>query len=68
LTSRQREVARLAARGMTNREIAESLVVTENTVATHLRLAFRKLDVSSRGQLSELFETAPALVLQPDSQ
>jgi DNA-binding CsgD family transcriptional regulator len=68
LTSRQREVAQLAARGLTNREIAESLIVTENTVATHLRLAYRKLDVSSRGQLSELFESSPALAIQPDYQ
>jgi DNA-binding CsgD family transcriptional regulator len=68
LTSRQREVAQLAAGGLTNREIAESLVVTENTVATHLRLAYRKLDVSSRGQLSELFDAAPALANEPDSQ
>jgi DNA-binding CsgD family transcriptional regulator len=68
LTDRQREVAQLAAQGLTNHEIAESLVVTENTVATHLRLAFRKLDVSSRGQLSELFDAASALASEPDSQ
>jgi DNA-binding NarL/FixJ family response regulator len=68
LTSRQREVVQLAARGLTNREIAEALVVTENTVATHLRLAYRKLDVSSRGQLSEMLDRPPALALEPDSQ
>jgi DNA-binding CsgD family transcriptional regulator len=68
LTGRQREVAQLAARGLTNREIAESLIVTENTVATHLRLAYRKLDVCSRGQLSELFDGAPALAIEPDSK
>ena len=68
LTTRQREVAQLAAQGATNREIAEALVVTENTVATHLRLAYRKLGVSSRGQLSELFDAAPAVASEPDSQ
>jgi DNA-binding CsgD family transcriptional regulator len=68
LTARQREVAQLAARGLSNREIADALFVSENTVETHLRLAFRKLEISSRGQLAELLGTEPVLITEPDSQ
>ena len=52
LTEREHEVATLAARGLSNREIAESLVVTVKTVEWHLRHAFRKLGVDSRAKLS----------------
>jgi DNA-binding CsgD family transcriptional regulator len=51
LTASELRVARLAADGLTNREIAERLFVTERTVETHLRHAFQKLDISSRLQL-----------------
>jgi DNA-binding CsgD family transcriptional regulator len=51
LTEREREVAVLAARGLSNREIAESLVVTVKTVEWHLRHAFRKLGIDSRVKL-----------------
>jgi DNA-binding NarL/FixJ family response regulator len=42
----------LAAGGTTNREIAQTLFLTENTIETHLRSAFRKLDIHSRSQLA----------------
>ena len=51
LTDREREVAALAAQGLSNREIAESLVVTVKTVEWHLRHAFRKLGIDSRAKL-----------------
>jgi DNA-binding CsgD family transcriptional regulator len=51
LTEREREVATLAAEGLSNREIAESLVVTVKTVEWHLRHAFRKLGIDSRAKL-----------------
>ena len=54
LTERERQVAMLAARGMSNRQIADSLVVTLKTVEWHLRQSFRKLDVDSRVKLREL--------------
>ena len=41
-------MARLVAAGMTNRQIAETLVLSERTVATHLDHIFSKLGVSSR--------------------
>jgi predicted ATPase/DNA-binding CsgD family transcriptional regulator len=48
LSAREAEVARLVAAGKTNRQIAEALVVSERTVATHLDHIFTKLGVSSR--------------------
>ena len=52
LTPQERNVARLVATGLTNREIAGRLFVTTNTVETHLRHIFQKLDVTSRTQLA----------------
>jgi DNA-binding CsgD family transcriptional regulator len=52
LTASELRVARMAAEGMTNREIAQALFVTENTIETHLRSVFRKLDIRSRSQLA----------------
>jgi ATP/maltotriose-dependent transcriptional regulator MalT len=51
LTPSERRIAELAARGQDNREIAETLFLTRNTVAWHLRHVYRKLDVRSRGDL-----------------
>lgn len=56
LTDREGDVLRLLARGYTQRGIAESLCVTENTVRTHLRNLYRKLEVHSRQELLELLE------------
>jgi DNA-binding NarL/FixJ family response regulator len=44
--------ARLAADGLTNREIAQHLFVTQKTIETQLRAAYRKLDVPGRGELA----------------
>jgi DNA-binding CsgD family transcriptional regulator len=58
LTAAERRTARLAADGMTNREIAHTLVVSEKTVETQLRAAFRKLGVDSRRELPVLLAGA----------
>jgi non-specific serine/threonine protein kinase len=52
LTPREREVARLVAQGLSNRQVAERLVLTEKTAANHLGRVFEKLGVHSRGQLA----------------
>jgi DNA-binding CsgD family transcriptional regulator len=58
LTPSERRVAEMAAQGGTNREIAQTLFVTEKTVETHLGRAFRKLDITSRRQLRDMLESA----------
>lgn len=52
LTGREEEVAVLVARGLTNRQIASELVISEHTAATHVRRILKKLDLRSRSQLS----------------
>src|SRR5262249_20880201 len=51
LTSAERRVASLAADGLSNRQIAEHLFITQPTVETHLRHAFQKLGITSRAGL-----------------
>jgi predicted ATPase/DNA-binding CsgD family transcriptional regulator len=52
LTRREREVAALVARGMTNRQTAETLLVAPRTVETHLEHIFAKLGIQSRAELA----------------
>lgn len=53
LSPREHEVAKLAAEGLRNREIATRLKVTENTVRAHLRVIFQKLEIGRRAKLAE---------------
>ena len=50
LTQRELEVLRHLARGMSNKEIAKSLVLSEKTVKTHVSNILRKLDLADRTQ------------------
>jgi|SRR5215471_15869423 len=50
LSDREQEILRLIARGSTNREIAESLFITEGTVKNHVTNILSKLDVRDRTQ------------------
>lgn len=51
-TPAERQVAELASAGLTNRQIAERLYLSEKTVEAHLSRAYRKLGVRSRTQLA----------------
>lgn len=53
LSLREREIAGLAAAGMSNREIADKLVLSIRTVETHLLRVYRKLGVRRRSELAE---------------
>jgi ATP/maltotriose-dependent transcriptional regulator MalT len=57
LTAGERRVAALAADGASNRQIAEHLFITQATVETHLRHAFRKLNITSRADLPASLNT-----------
>jgi len=52
LSRRENEVAQLIARGQSNREIAEMLVISVNTVETHVKHLFKKLGMGSRSEIA----------------
>jgi DNA-binding NarL/FixJ family response regulator len=52
LTGREKEVARLVAAGLTNREIGGELYLSEKTVERHLSHLFLKLQVSNRAAVA----------------
>jgi DNA-binding CsgD family transcriptional regulator len=57
LTPQERRVLSLVASGKTNKQIAQLLVVSDNTIESHLRHAYEKLGVNSRTQyLARLFQ------------
>jgi DNA-binding NarL/FixJ family response regulator len=51
LTTREYEVAQLIARGLTNRQIGEELIISERTVDTHVQNILGKLELVSRAQV-----------------
>jgi DNA-binding CsgD family transcriptional regulator len=66
LTAQEREIAKLAATGLTNKQIGERLFLSHKTVATHLYQLFPKLGVTSRAALRDAL--ARAAVPEPRSQ
>lgn len=56
LTERELEVLQLVAQGLKNREVAGQLVISENTVRTHLRNILDKLHVQNRLQAATLYQ------------
>jgi DNA-binding CsgD family transcriptional regulator len=66
LTASERRVARMAAEGMSNKELAQALFVTVKAVEVHLSSVYRKLQISSRAQLAETLAGGhPAASLAP---
>ena len=53
LTPTERRVASMAAKGMSNRAIAQALFVAEKTIETHLGSVYRKLGINARTHLTE---------------
>ncbi|WP_433190170.1 helix-turn-helix transcriptional regulator [Actinoallomurus sp. CA-150999] len=60
LSPQQQQIIRLAARGLTNREIGERLFLSPRTVSSHLYRSFPKLGITARSQLRDLIEGALA--------
>jgi DNA-binding CsgD family transcriptional regulator len=54
LSPQEKEIVRLAAEGLTNRQIGERLFLSPRTIGAHLYRSFPKLDVTSRTQLARL--------------
>jgi two-component system, NarL family, response regulator LiaR len=67
LTKREQEVLTLLARGYTNRQIADSLTITEKTVSVHVSNLLNKLELTSRTQAA-LYATRVGLVAPEDAR
>jgi DNA-binding CsgD family transcriptional regulator len=59
LTTQEREIAQLAATGLTNKQIGEKLFLSHRTVGTHLYRVFPKLGISSRAALRDALAALP---------
>jgi len=58
LTQREQDITRLVAQGLTNKEIAERLFLSEGTVRNNIVVIMEKLDVSNRTQLGMMYYNA----------
>ena len=56
LTVRESDVAKLAAKRYSNKEIAEHLFIAESTVKSNMKVIFNKLQINSRAELKNFFE------------
>ncbi|NSC25560.1 AAA family ATPase [Streptomyces albus subsp. chlorinus] len=61
LSPQQQQIIRLAARGLTNREIGEKLFLSPRTVGSHLYRSFPKLGITARSQLRDLIDGTLAM-------
>jgi DNA-binding CsgD family transcriptional regulator len=55
LSPKEREIAHLVCQGLTNKEIAVKLSLSEQTVKAHLNRVFKKFNISNRSQLVSFF-------------
>ncbi len=60
LTPQEQQIARLAAAGLSNRDIAERMFLSPRTVSTHLYRIYPKVGVRTRGELAALLATGTA--------
>jgi DNA-binding CsgD family transcriptional regulator len=60
LTPSELRVAEMAGAGMSNPQVAQALFVTRNTIETHLRHIYEKLDIHSREEISRTLQTRSA--------
>ena len=60
LTAQELQIARLAADGLSNREIGERLFLSPRTIGSHLYRIFPKLEITSRGQLKQSLDSSEA--------
>mgnify|MGYP001040717256 CR=1 FL=1 len=56
LTVREADVAKLAAKRLTNKEIADQLFIAESTVKSNMKMIFNKLEINSRAELKNFFD------------
>ena len=61
LSSREVEIARLVASGLTNREVAQMLRISPRTVERHVTNVLTKLDLRNRTELATFMRSAPAV-------
>ncbi|NAZ77546.1 hypothetical protein GTQ99_19325, partial [Kineococcus sp. T13] len=61
LTPPELQVARLAAEGLTNKEIADRVYLSHRTVSSHLYKVFPKLGVANRRQLREALQRSGSI-------
>ena len=66
LTSREQDVFQLLAQGASNRQIAETLMITENTVKTHVRNILEKLELHSRSEVAAYARRLSSSLLSPE--
>jgi DNA-binding NarL/FixJ family response regulator len=59
LTPSEGRIARMAAEGLSNRDIAQTLFITEKTVEAHLCNAYRKLHITRRAELPQALQNEP---------
>ncbi len=66
LTPRENQVLKLVAQGLTNKEVATKLVISENTVRSHLRFILDKLHMNNRVQAALWYQKKTDLTTQTD--
>ena len=66
LTRREREVATLVARGLTNRQVSNNLGISERTAGNHVAKILKKLGLRSRAQIASWVSETQLPMSSPD--